>query len=322
VQPSLTIGIPTQGKRPERLLKAIGSALEQTEPAVVLVADQGGGAAETLKAYHGHPLVRRVETDADGLWANWTAAVEACDTPLFAWLQDDDALARHFARRVRSAFDRFPDAQSWIARLTISRVPGLGNWWEATGPPLPADCLDGNPNTFDGGLFAIGAYFTSFALSPGVAFRINDRTLEAVRNVPKDADLFAERSILAELGRLSDFIYDPAVCGYWVHHEGNESRRLNALGDGERERQFNVMCGHVDALIAENAKWPHLARSLFVMAGPDAVRHYLRATIGHDHRSPYLKELRELARAVYPGMPADPAPKAEPEPEPATAEAA
>lgn len=299
-EPLLTIGIPTQGKRPDRLAKAIGSALAQTTPARVVVADQDGGAADALTPYAGHPLVTIVRTEANCLWANWTAAAEACETPYFAWLQDDDLVAPHFAHRVEAAFRRFPDAQAWIARLGISRSPGLANWWEASGPALPMDLLHGSQTEIDGAFLVVGAYLTSHALSPAVAFRATPETIQAVRNVPSNADLFAERSILVELGRLGPCVVDPAIVGYWVHHDGNESRAQNLAGDGPR--QFAIMCEHVDPILETTPRWEGVARGWLMMAGAGTVKHYHDSTRGHDPKSPHLARLRAMCRDLYPSI--------------------
>lgn len=299
-EPKLTIGIPTQGKRPERLEKAIGSALAQKSPAVVLIADQGGGAAEVVRPYLDNPLVRHVVTDATSLWGNWTAAAEAAETPYFAWLQDDDVVAPHYASRIVSCLERYPQAACYVGYLAISRSPGLGNRWEFCGPILPGELMHGTPTLIDGALLILGAYFTSHALSPGVAFPVNAKTLQAVRNVPDNADLFAERSILAELGRLGQCVVDPATVGYWVQHEGNESRVQNAAGDAPR--QLAVMCKHVDPLMEEIPHWRNVLRGWLMMSGESCVKHYHDATRGHDGKSPVLAEMREIVRAMYPAI--------------------
>lgn len=298
MEPRLTIGIPTQGKRPELLLKAIGSALAQTEPVVVLVANQDDGAREAMKAYRNNPQVRNVVTSASSLWGNWTAAAEACDTEYFAWLQDDDIVSRHLAARVNNAFKIHPKAAFYIARLGISRLPDLANWWEAAGPPFPADLLDGVPQAFDGELATVAAYFTSLTLSPAVAFRMSPEAVQAVRNVPDNADLFAERSILAELARLGRFVFDPLYAGYWVHHSDNESTKQNK--DIERRaEQFTTMCRHIDALIDDIPDWKQKLRALCVMAGHDSSNFYHKQTRGHEHRSRHLAEARAVIRELY-----------------------
>lgn len=299
--PKLTIGIPTQGKRPERLLKAIGSCLEQTVPVAVVVCDQKGEASEVLEPYLEHDRVRYLISNAETLWENWTNAALACETEYFAWLQDDDIIRRYFAARVVSALDRHENASCWIARLAISRMPGLGNWWEATGPSLPMDLLDNSPATIQGEMLAVVSYFTSFALSPGVAFRNNEACREAVKNTPGDADLFAERSILAELGKAGSCVVDPAIIGYWVQHDSNESKNQNE-SDGERERQFARMCQHIDPIVMAIPHWEPMFRAWVMMAGEHSARHYHDATRGHDGKSPILAAMRETIRTMWPGI--------------------
>ena len=104
--PRITYGIPTMGSRPELLERAIGSALGQTLPAQVLVSFQGDEIArrEAAAKWQDHPLVRFAESPATNLWQNWCHVAAECETPYFAWLQDDDILAQG---------DATADAHQW-----------------------------------------------------------------------------------------------------------------------------------------------------------------------------------------------------------------
>lgn len=265
----LTIGVPTQGKRPDRLSRAVASALGQSVPTRVLVSYQGDEeqGRDAIEPFIGHPLVRVVNSPAQCLWENWVHSVESCDTELFAWLQDDDVISPHFTRRVISALDRHPLAVAWIARLGLSFANGSSCWWNATGPMVPMDLLTGGLTEVDGLLMAAGAYFSSFALSPAVAFRWSLDTVDAVRRCPKDSDLFNERTLLAELGRLNPIVCDPAIVGYWCQHENNESRAQTSLGLDAIQAQYNSMARRIDAILTKQPRWVDLLRGWLAIVG-------------------------------------------------------
>jgi hypothetical protein len=290
----LTIGIPTQGKRPDLLSKAIGSALAQSQPARVLVCGRpDAGIQQQLEPYAGHPLVRFSPSDASCLWENWRHAVDNCDTELFAWLQDDDVVAPHFSRRVTEALDRTPEAVAWIARLGISTLPGQANWWQATGPMVPMDLIHGGTTAIDGRLLTAGAYFSSFALSPAVAFRWSLDTVAAVAACPaRGCDLYNERLVLAELGRLGSIVCDPVVAGYWVMHEANESRKQVTAGEGDE--QFRVMARRIDAMLNATPGWQDIFRGWSCMIGHENLVRFLDGTAKFAGLTPTLDESRAL----------------------------
>lgn len=320
--PRLSIGIPTLGKRPDRLIKAIGSALGGSVPVHVIVADQSEDhiVPELIGAYAEHPSVRIIPTHehAKCLWDNWCLAAEACQTEFFAWLQDDDQIAPHFGKRIIQSLDRFPLSKAWIARLAVSHTEGTGNWWAGCGPMVPMDMLTGAPVEARGHLMAAGAYFTSFALSPAVGFRVDTSTMEAIRRVPKTADLFAERSVLAELGMLGEVCCDPAVVGYWVQHETNESKFQNAAGGAKS--QYPTMAAHIDALLDRVPGWDALLANWALCPGDGQLRGWLTDTAQHEGLSPKLDKARLILASVLrvdlaAFRPKEAAPEPEPEPE-------
>jgi hypothetical protein len=288
----LTVGIPTQGTRPELLDKAIGSALAQAVPVRVLISNQGAAEAATAVCarYEGHPFVRMVESPAACLWENWCWAAESCDTELFAWLQDDDVLSPQFSRRVINCFDSCPKAQVYLARLCIALAGELAHWWQATGPMVPMDLLRGTPGTMNEAIMTAGAFFASHALSPGVAFRWSPEACRCVRNVPMDADLFAERLVLAELSKIGPAVCDPAIVGYWVHHDDNESTKQNAKKDGDR--QYRVMLKHLAPILAKIPNWEDALKGWAYLVGHQTSKQFLK------HGSPFRGESAELDRAI------------------------
>jgi hypothetical protein len=305
MMPRLSIGIPTMGARPERLEKAVGSALAQTVPARVLIVNQGNNpaAAAVAEKFKNHPLVRHFVSDADSLWRNWTFAAECADTELFAWLQDDDVLAPHAVHRMTQGLDAFPQAAVYLARLGVSLAAGLANWWQATGPMVPMDLLHGAPCLIHGNLVTAAGFFTSFALSPGVAFRVTPQSIEACRATPIGCDLYAERIILAELVKQGPAVCDPAIVGYWVQHEGNESRRLNGANVGKA--QFTTLAAHLDRLLADREGWQSALAGWSLMLGPENLRHYLKQSAEIDGDFPRLAEARSILAGVLNDPPAE-----------------
>lgn len=299
-QPRLTIGIPTLGARPDRLKKAVASALGGMAPARVVVADQSadGAGREALEQYADHPMVRVVSTHghASCLWDNWCLVAEACDTEFFAWLQDDDVVFPHFGRRAITAFDRFPRAVVWLARLYVSHTEGLGNWWGGCGPMVPMDYGHGGAVEVRADVVIAGGYFSSFALSPGVAFRCTPEAIAAIRRVPKDADLFAERSVLAELCRLGPAACDPATVGYWVQHETNESKAQNAAGGAVK--QYPAFARHLHSIVETRPGWEEALGGWITCVGPQHAQQWLLDTAPHEGVAATLDRAREIVAGV------------------------
>lgn len=312
----LTWGIPTIGGRPELLDRAIGSALSQSVPARVLVSCQGTAEAlsEAKAKWADHPLVHFIDSPAACLWENWVWAAASCSTELFAWLQDDDVLAAHATRRVTGGFDTHSGAAVYMARLGISFGEGLANWWEATGPMVPMDLLRGTHHTMASPILAAGAYWTSHALSPGVAFRCTSDAIEAIKAVPKDADLFAERTVLAALSRFGSAVCDPAIVGYWVHHAANESRTQN-MQAGEGDRQYRRMCRFVDPIVAAMPHWQDAMRGFAYLVGRRVAEGWHKHAWPFRDDSPVCGESVAILEELYPDLRREP----EPEPEPTTA---
>jgi hypothetical protein len=299
--PRLTIGIPTYN-RPDRLPIAIASAIGQSMPARVLIADQTGMAESVVRPFLQNPLVQYLKTDATCLWENWTAAVENCRTELFAWLQDDDLVAPHFSLRVQQGFDAFPTASVYLARLGISSIDGIANWWQSTGPMFPMDLLHGLPCRVAGLLIVAGGYFNSFALSPGMAFRHSPEAIAAVRRCPKDCEIYNERIVIAELASHSDVICDPAMVGYWVQHEDNESKRL--VRAGGRTSQYPILVERLDSLLKgrEADGWEDMLRGWALLLGSGVVEHWLKDHDDLDLDSYGLKRSRTIFREALDKM--------------------
>ncbi len=257
-EPRLTIGIPTLD-RSIMLQRAIDSCLAQTVPVKVLVADQGvrEGTQQVMDRYLDHPHILHMNTEANSLWENWRKAAEYAQesfgTDFFAWLQDDDILSRIYASRVIKALDGFPDALHWQANCHCSPDGIHALKWGWNGPQIGVRMLDVAQEQWPGGLLLASMYFTSWALSPGVAFRCGTEFSAMLEAIPEGCDLFNERLILAAMGAQGPWVADPVTAGYWVHHGGNESYKQNANGSLPAQRK--VMIDHLDDLLDRVESW-------------------------------------------------------------------
>jgi hypothetical protein len=264
---------------------------------------------EVARPFLDHPLVKHVKSPATCLWENWTEALRAADTEFFGWLQDDDIVTPFYSQRAIRALDRHKDSVVWLARLGISTSTDSANWWQATGPMVPMDLIGGGTTEIYSSLIVAGAWFTSWALSPGVVFRRTPETVAAVERVPNNSDLYAERTVLAQLCQHGHACCDPAIVGYWVMHEGNESRRQLSAGDAER--QFHVMGAEVDALM-RRCDWEQQLGGWAMLIGLENVKRYLEDTAQHAGKYETLDRAREILGRLVP----DAVPTPEPEPEP------
>ena len=252
--PRITFGIPTHN-RPELLPHAIDSALNQTVPCRIIVADDGNS-DDTLKLlmdryesrYPGGTTIRHLPTGEISLWENWTAAAKACDTEFFAWLQDDDVVRPQLAERIIAAFDAYPAADTYLACNKIA-LDRRHIWWNnGNGPWVPLEA-DGVVDQWECEIFRPTCYFLSWSLSPAVAFRVGDNFTRSLDAMPLDCAIFAERLILA--GMTGRFVADPYVAGLWIQHNDNESRNLH----DDQPRQSTILISKLDKLMDETPNW-------------------------------------------------------------------
>ncbi len=275
--PLLTIGIPTKD-RYQYLKRAIDSCLRQTVPVQVIVADQDGlpETANVIAGYHLNGQIDHVRTKATTLWSNWEAAARACDTPYFAWLQDDDIVApavkredgslipgTGFAHRVLAAFERFPEALHLQSRLYCGMVADDGGLddvmaapWAQSFPWVSMPIIRQAPLQWPGQVLVPTAYLTSWAMSPAVAFRCGEQFNHALTYMPPACGLMYERLIVAAMGMQGPWIADPMVAGYWIHHSGNESYKQHV----DQERQTKVMIDFLDELM-DHTEWEEIFAS-------------------------------------------------------------
>jgi hypothetical protein len=287
MQPRLTVGVPHLD-RTEFLGETIDCLLDQTVPCKILVADQGmtAATAELMAKYEGNPLVKHRRTDATCLWENWREAAEAAmddGAECFAWCQDDDIVSRHYSSRINLAFapDGYVESQTWVARLAIAEHKRLAIWFSGVGPMVPMDLMRNIPTEIPGELMTPIAYFTSWALSPAAAFRCGQDFRDALAEVPKDCDLYTERTILSAMGRKGKVVCDPVCVGYWRHHGKNESYRQNLVSQAEQKKAF---ADWTDGMMDDVPEWDrHLMEWARIMPNPH-LRSYIANMDGIESR--------------------------------------
>jgi glycosyl transferase family 2 len=260
----LTIVIPTYN-RPDRLPGALDSALDQyrqgTEEPIdvqIIIADDGdvGVTEDILKADFATQCltgqIRHLPTCATYAWPNWKAGIEAATTDYVAWLQDDDAVCEVYADRIITAFDRAPQANVWLARCLCAPDGQMALWYSGNGPFVPMDCRKGKPFVLaEGSILASSSYFTSWALSPGIAYRRGPALDYMLATMPERCDIFVERLGPALVARGGHFIADPAVVGYWIQHVDQLSIKQHKDQPEQTTRFLPVL----DALMDEFEGW-------------------------------------------------------------------
>jgi glycosyltransferase involved in cell wall biosynthesis len=281
----LTIGIPTYN-RPHLLPRALRTALHQSIPVRVIVADDGdpGPTAELLASaeFADRDIVHLV-TDAECCWANWRACALACETEYFAWLQDDDVVRDTFAERIVDVLDFFPDSNLWMARLASGfgrsdQVLGLP--YKGSSPWVPMDLLEGKPARWMGGeILAATSYLTSWTLCPGQAYRVNDHFVEALASMPENSDMFIERLFPARLAVHAPIVVDPIIAGYWIQHARNLSARQS--GDAaEVKLQLGAFLRSLDSTMdwveEHGTDWRSMCRRWLAWIPPDILGGWLK----------------------------------------------
>lgn len=295
-EPKLTIGIPTFN-RPERLQAAIQSAMGQTIPVKVLVANQTDDDDWELvcKEWLDHPNFKCVQSPATTLWENWRFVAEtAADdgAEFFTWLQDDDLLADRFARRVVRSFRHYPGATVYCANLRMAYdnrlgFVGRGNF----GPNVPVDIIRGAVMAWPADMLVIAAYFSSWCMSPAKSFRVTDQFRTMLRDLPGNCDCMTERLDIAGAGIGHEFICDPAMAGVWVMHGKNESQ----ISGDRQEGQVEPAYAYLDTLMDQIPHWrKSLAEWMICLGNAYDIESHWKHMRPHRKKSPYAMQISDI----------------------------
>jgi hypothetical protein len=267
IPPKLTIVIPTYN-RPQLLPRALRSAVRQTVPVAIVVADDGDDPDATAAILDSEKFrggcIRHLRTGARTCWANWRAGLQAACTPYACILQDDDVVRGDYAERIVDVMDFFPDANLWMARLACAYTDTLAVPNQGCGPLVPLDMLTGRPARWLGGeVIAASSYATSWSLAPALAYRTGPLLDAALMEMPEDADMFIERLLPAAMAVGGPIVVDPIVAGYWIQHGGmlSTSQNKDPLEVGRQiSSHIRTLDGIMDRVGAANPGWPDVLR--------------------------------------------------------------
>jgi len=300
-KPRLTIGIPSFN-RPERCARAIQSALGQSLPCNVIVADDGDTdeCERTCKQWADHPNFSYRRSPAKKLWHNWQWVAQQAvqdGAEFFTWLQDDDLIADHLARRICRAFDYYPTAIVYCARLAMSYDNMLGCHWTGNfGPKIPMDLLRGQPTDYPGLILLPLAYFEGWGMSPAKSFRVGPVFSKMVESLPDDCDMLTERLDLAYMGMHGGAIADPAIAGYWViHGRGGKIDNESQKTQHTLEDQIKSAFGFLDTLMDQRPDWRScLTEWLSYMGNPESYKAFHSNIYPWREVSPYAAQICEI----------------------------
>jgi hypothetical protein len=267
MKPKLTIVIPTYN-RPHLLPRAVRSAVNQSVPVTVIVADDGDDIARTAAILDSEEFadrdIQHYDTGAKTCWANWRAGLEMADTEYAAILQDDDVIRDTYAERIVDVMDYFPDANLWMARLACAYSETLALPSGGCGPLVPLDLLQGRPARWLGGeILAASSYVTAWSLAPALAFRTGPMLDAALKEMPEGADMFIERLLPSAMAVGGPIVIDPIIAGYWIQHGGMLSSAQNR-DPAEVSRQFTAHFRCLDTIMdraaAARPDWAEMLR--------------------------------------------------------------
>jgi glycosyltransferase involved in cell wall biosynthesis len=161
----ITIAITVYDRR-QYLAQAIASALNQTVRARVLVVEDCGPDA-TLAAFvrqeFGPGLEYVRNPRRRGLFGNWNACLDLCETPWMAILHDDDFLEPHFVEAMLDLQQAEPGCDLYI---------GLAALVDEQGALLPARRQPGRPITGMAARAKLDDMLYNPFLFPGHLFRV------------------------------------------------------------------------------------------------------------------------------------------------------
>lgn len=297
-EPRLTVGIPTFN-RPERLERAIQSVLGQSVPCNLIVADDSTERSDeserVCKEWADHPHFTYLKSPARKLWHNWRyVAEQAADrgAEFFAWLQDDDLVARHWARRIVRSFDQCPDGLVYCSNLKMAYDSMFGCAWVGNwGPKVPLDFLYGQVTTFPGALLVPVGYVDVWAMAPAKAFRVGDVFRAMLADLPDDCDMMTERLDLAYMGLHGKAIADPACSGYWIIHGRNESQNTTETCEAQVTSAYRYLDGLMDRLPGWREE---LYSWMSCLGNVDLIRSLYEGVKQHRGKSPYGDQILDI----------------------------
>lgn len=296
----LTIGIPTYN-RAERLQRAIQAAIGQSMPCNVVVADDSDDdhAERLCKPWTEHPNFTYLRSPAKKLWHNWRWVAERAyemGSEYFMWLQDDDIIRVHTARRIVKSMDRYPGCSVWCSNLRMGYDNLLGQLWVGNwGPKIPVDIWGDSAAPFAGKLLTPIAYVDSWSMSPAKAFRCGEWFPKMISDLPDDCDMFTERLDIAYAGLHGEAICDPVPAGIWIIHDRNESQHTGHTCPDQVKSAY----AFIDTLMDRNPSWrEELLGWIGSLGTLGLVIDYARTLANHKHLSCYASQIYDILAGI------------------------
>jgi hypothetical protein len=165
--------------------------------------------------------------------------------------------------------------------------------WHGVWPLVPMDARGRKLAIVDGRLMAPAAYFDTFALSPGLAFRNTHAFRVTMGNLPHGLHIYQERLFLAVMGLHGPIVCDPMTVGLIAAHAGQEGKRLLSM-PGEELSQYNRLRAILDSIVPNIPGWEHRLAGWLAHIAPARGKDFLAATAGRDGGSPCLAAARKL----------------------------
>jgi glycosyltransferase involved in cell wall biosynthesis len=273
--PLFTIGIPTYN-RAGYLRKALAAAESQTLGDLeVLVSDNASTdeTAAVVRGAGGRTRYLGQETNV-GASANFLKLIEAANGKYFSFLQDDDLVHCDFARRAAAAFERFPDADLYMAYSAQTWSPTTFYCPSLFGPPFPLEWFKGEaPRRFDGGVVIPLSLWLTVAIPPAIAFR-TEALRKALPFLDLACPLFLERMFLAEVAAEGAVIADPWVAAMFLQHPQQNSKVIMREAFVHYKSQWLLLANYLARLVARRGiDWePALRELLPSVAAEDRIR--------------------------------------------------
>jgi glycosyltransferase involved in cell wall biosynthesis len=262
----ITIAITVFNRR-KYLKQAIASALDQTMPARVIVVEDCGP-DPTLQAYVKAEFGDRINYIRNprrrGLFGNWNACIEYCQTPWLSILHDDDYLAPNFIETMIRTAALAPGKSLYFGQTTVVNV---------SGQPSPLYCAELMTQPWRGLSLTEILYLTPFPFA-GNIFLVADA--RAVGGFREFSQYCGDWETWALLIQLHGAVKSKELVAFTRSHDGPE-RGTNKIVLGGRLRPLTfVQHKRILALMRKAGQTAVFDRQDFMRRVPMAIRYLLR----------------------------------------------
>ena len=236
--PLFTIGIPTYN-RPQLLLQAIASALNQSYPNVEVVVSDNASDADiaSLVSALGDSRIRVFRNASNlGSARNFVELLEHARGEYFSWLQDDDLLHRDFVSRAVQQM-KAQDACVYVCASHVSASVNCFSGAYVYAPPFSLEWTNPKAVPISAERILGFSLFVSITIPPAMAFQLGALKKSAHQFLDDGHLLFVERTILAHLATHAKVIADPVIGATIRDHDG-QLWRSEAQKPNEWKKQW------------------------------------------------------------------------------------